>query len=360
MTGTATPPSGWYSDPSQPGAERYWDGSSWTEATRPLPTASSAAVVPHANNDTPPPWAAEVVEAEAARLNGARPWWKTPWFLGFLAFIIIAAVASIVLPFNQPATETSNFEGNGKVLVSGPDDIDESESSSTTERAEASEESTSTRETAPTTSAQADASSSTESTATDAGDTPTTVKPAQDASTTSESAAPTAETTTTEASTTTESAATDAPTTTALAGVSAECLDTMQAAAEVADLSDRSIELHPTFEQCATEDEWMTAATFTGIAVRLDTTSWITNVCVTNADLYELPLCTSSIDPASGPRRIDCGDGRQTIEWTAVDDAQTNDDICENYFQLVCPDGNVQNIPREAFSEEEAEEALCA
>jgi hypothetical protein len=34
MSGSSTP-AGWYPDPQQPGQQRYWDGSAWTEATQP-------------------------------------------------------------------------------------------------------------------------------------------------------------------------------------------------------------------------------------------------------------------------------------------------------------------------------------
>jgi len=37
MLGHASPQPGWYRDPSDPGAERWWDGVAWSEARRALP-----------------------------------------------------------------------------------------------------------------------------------------------------------------------------------------------------------------------------------------------------------------------------------------------------------------------------------
>jgi hypothetical protein len=40
--GTPPPPPGWYDDPGQPGAKRYWDGQQWTENTQPGVAAQAA------------------------------------------------------------------------------------------------------------------------------------------------------------------------------------------------------------------------------------------------------------------------------------------------------------------------------
>lgn len=59
-TGTKSP--GWYTDPDDPGAIRYWDGSRWTEDRRPRPA-----------------WAPPLDPEEAARHEEAtrrrRKWW---------------------------------------------------------------------------------------------------------------------------------------------------------------------------------------------------------------------------------------------------------------------------------------------
>jgi len=135
----------------------------------------------------------------------------------------------------------------------------------------------------------------------------------------------------------------------------------MQAAADTPDASDVVEEvLHPTFEPCTTEAEWQLAATSTGALNIVDPNAWVLiNECVYNAYLYELPLCRSMVDPESGPRRIDCADGRREIEWTFVNDTRPNGLICAEFFQVICPDGLVHNVPLEAFSEEEAVDLLC-
>jgi hypothetical protein len=44
---------GWYSDPSNPGALRWWDGTQWTAESQPLNTGPPA-VAPHESGVTPP------------------------------------------------------------------------------------------------------------------------------------------------------------------------------------------------------------------------------------------------------------------------------------------------------------------
>lgn len=374
MTGTATPPAGWYRDPNQQDSERYWDGSSWTQSTRALATA--VAVVPAATEvevggeveETPPPWAAEVAQAEAAGF--APPWWKTKLLLVPVA-VIGVLVGGYLMTQNtdgQSVASTDEVEENAARAVS--DELELTASTSTTE-VPAGSSTTSELPAATTASAEnpdLDAAIAAEPEAADSAEATastddTTAEDTAD-ETATETTAPktTAEpetTSTTTAAPTTSAATANPPTDTGLEGVSAECLSAMEAAADIDDGDDTPEDLHPTFSVCSTEDEWQRAATFTGIAVRYDTSTWVTNGCVYNAELYELPLCTSTIDPNSGPRRIDCGDGRQPVEWPFEDDTQTNDEVCAGYFQLVCDDGSVQNIPSEAFTEEEARSALC-
>ncbi len=385
MTGTATPPAGWYRDPNQQDSERYWDGSSWTHSTRALATA--VAIVPAPSeveaghevevevDEAPPPWAAEVVAAEAAGF--APPWWKTK-----LLFLPLAIIGLLVGGYfiaqnidGQSVASTDGVEANAARAVSDELELELTGSTSTTE---VPIESSTTSELPAATTATAenpdlDAATEAETEAAEDTEAPTSTddSTAEDAAV-DETALETTEPDNTDApETTTTSTTTEAPTTSTTAaaagpltdtgpeGVSAECLNAMQTAADIDDGNDTPEDLHPTFSVCTSEDEWQRAATFTGIAVRYDTSTWVTNGCVYNAELYELPLCTSTIDPNSGPRRIDCGDGRQPVEWPFEDDTQTNDEVCAGYFQLVCPDGSVQNIPSEAFTEEEARAALC-
>ena len=71
-------PAGWYSDQAMPGSERYWDGSQWTDQTRPVaPTPSTPpTVVPMtfpASTPSPAPQSMPTVvptsPAMAARLD---------------------------------------------------------------------------------------------------------------------------------------------------------------------------------------------------------------------------------------------------------------------------------------------------
>ena len=174
------------------------------------------------------------------------------------------------------------------------------------------------------------------------------------ADTTATTVAPETPTTTAAAAPTT-TAATGAAT---VDGVSAACLEAVQAAADIDDRPPEAI--HPAFDQCSTEDEWLLAAEATGIADQVDIDTWVSNECIYNVDLYTSALCTATISPDSGPRRISCGDGRADIEWPFADDPQTNDEVCANHFQIECPAGVFHNIPVEAMSEEEASAALCA
>jgi hypothetical protein len=38
-------PAGWYDDPGNPGIARWWDGTNWTEARRPVPQSGPTEVV---------------------------------------------------------------------------------------------------------------------------------------------------------------------------------------------------------------------------------------------------------------------------------------------------------------------------
>ena len=46
MTDSTSTPAGWYADPDQPGHERYWDGSQWTEHSQPIPAEGAAPAAP--------------------------------------------------------------------------------------------------------------------------------------------------------------------------------------------------------------------------------------------------------------------------------------------------------------------------
>ncbi|WP_119727524.1 DUF2510 domain-containing protein [Thermomonospora amylolytica] len=55
-------PAGWYADPYGMPGLRYWDGSQWTEATRPADDAPSPPFAPYQGGTTPPPWTAPIKE----------------------------------------------------------------------------------------------------------------------------------------------------------------------------------------------------------------------------------------------------------------------------------------------------------
>lgn len=47
MTNTNNPAAGWYPDPQNPTAQRYWDGIMWTDHTQPLMPSSPVPPPPH-------------------------------------------------------------------------------------------------------------------------------------------------------------------------------------------------------------------------------------------------------------------------------------------------------------------------
>ncbi len=391
MSGTTTPPAGWYNDPNQPDMARYWDGSSWTHKTQPIPESvvvsaepAPTALVPAsmAVEKAPPPWAAEVVEAEAATFEDPAPWWQTKQLLIPLALLGAVVLGFVLLPLtgdSTTATSASNADdqaravGEGTVETAPPETADaETQDVETTQTLEAEPAEPET----PPDAVDAGETAAPDDDAVDATTTtpeelPEAAPAIDDAETDPDTPETTTEPTTTTAAPTTTTAAptTAAPTTTEAptaplvdvpAGISAPCLNAVQAAVDAAGGDETPEDLHASFSECPTETEWQLASDFTGLGVRLDTSAWVTNECIADADLFALPLCVSAIDPNSGPRRIDCGDGREDIEWPAVDDNRTNGEVCADHFQIVCPDGLVHNIPNEALPESEAAAILCA
>ena len=41
MTNTPQTPAGWYPDPQNPGQQRYWDGTQWTQSAAPAAVAGA-------------------------------------------------------------------------------------------------------------------------------------------------------------------------------------------------------------------------------------------------------------------------------------------------------------------------------
>jgi hypothetical protein len=93
-------PAGWYPDPTQPGTQRYWDGSQWTEHRAPL---------------SPSP---------AAASTGTSSWSLTPSPRLIIALLgVLAAVIAIFLPHTESsevltiANNTLLANGDGILVV---------------------------------------------------------------------------------------------------------------------------------------------------------------------------------------------------------------------------------------------------
>jgi hypothetical protein len=125
MNGT---PAGWYDDPEQPGQQRYWDGSAWTEhrapgaaATPPVPPAAPTPPPPGpAAAPMAPPVAAPVGAAMAAPPPAGAPAktshkgvWIALSVLGAFIFLGVVAIALVAL-LGKNEDATSAVESNLK------------------------------------------------------------------------------------------------------------------------------------------------------------------------------------------------------------------------------------------------------
>jgi hypothetical protein len=158
MNGT---PAGWYDDPEQPGQQRYWDGSAWTEHRAPgaetpapppaAPAAPMAPTPPPAAAPTPPPAAAPTTPPPVAPPVGAptgaplpppsappattsrKGLWIALSIIGVIVVLVIVAIVAVALlgdsknvtgtiEKNLPAEIQSNFASQGlDVTVSKAD-----------------------------------------------------------------------------------------------------------------------------------------------------------------------------------------------------------------------------------------------
>lgn len=90
---TSHPAPGWYADPEQYGAQRYWDGTAWSEQRRPAQVVAVVAPVPMAAPDVVQPpgnglAVAGLVCGIVGAVFGLIPWtfWLA-WILGVLAIV---------------------------------------------------------------------------------------------------------------------------------------------------------------------------------------------------------------------------------------------------------------------------------
>ncbi len=67
MSDTPTTPAGWYPDPTAPGTERYWDGTAWTDHSRPI------SVAPPAPPPAPPSPYSSPAPVGSAAATGKKP-----------------------------------------------------------------------------------------------------------------------------------------------------------------------------------------------------------------------------------------------------------------------------------------------
>ena len=128
-------PAGWYDDPEEPGQQRYWDGTTWTEQRQP-----GAAPASPAPNPPPPPGAPASPPPPAGTPPGAfapppatpplaepakssrKVLWIVLAVVGVVFVLLIVAIAAItflgddatdVVEENLPAALETNLRANG-------------------------------------------------------------------------------------------------------------------------------------------------------------------------------------------------------------------------------------------------------
>lgn len=83
-------PAGWYPDTEQPGNERWWDGTQWTEQRRPgIPAVPAPAPYQSAAAQPLAP------AAPQAGANAQKPLWKRTWFIVTAAVVALIVVGSV-------------------------------------------------------------------------------------------------------------------------------------------------------------------------------------------------------------------------------------------------------------------------
>ena len=105
------PVPGWYADPENPGSERYWDGTFWSDQRRP---AGSADVTPSTSN-APPPSSGFAVTALVCGIIGVVTFWiYVGLVLGIIA--IVFGVLGRKRAQNEPGDGKNGMATAGLVL----------------------------------------------------------------------------------------------------------------------------------------------------------------------------------------------------------------------------------------------------
>lgn len=110
----ATPPAGWYDDPTVPGGQRWWDGSRWTEHTHqgPPPVVRSEVMATASNEGQR--------HRELSESSDGRRWWRRKRVLIPAGVMLLFVAASTLVDEPEPDAATSG------TVVAG-NDVDERE-----------------------------------------------------------------------------------------------------------------------------------------------------------------------------------------------------------------------------------------
>jgi len=114
-----TTPAGWYADPEQPGSQRYWDGTAWTEHRSPgapVPPPAPAAPVDAGTTPAPqgyvaPPQQYAQPAPPAPRKRGKGCLIAILVVVAIIVVIIIAAVAGGNKNSSSPGSSTNPTDG---------------------------------------------------------------------------------------------------------------------------------------------------------------------------------------------------------------------------------------------------------
>ncbi|MXG88500.1 OB-fold protein [Nocardioides flavescens] len=111
MSNSSGTPSGWFPDSSNPNQERFWDGSAWTEQTRPRgpqpgPTGYQQTGNPKAD-----------AKAAKAYAKASRPWFKKKRFIIPMALVVLVVAGSALGGGGDDGSETATDTTSGSSTV---------------------------------------------------------------------------------------------------------------------------------------------------------------------------------------------------------------------------------------------------